>query len=343
MMCHATLPDQHSSTAVLFGSVSPFPLCSNRKKILNFIDDDDMNFSLLLPSLTMTRRILSTTRPLVGGSTTHTRLLALIQCVLLFVAVNVDSFSVGSVGRPSLDPVGRCFRTPIGPFCQTRRTIFTTYAINNEEDHDEDDDDDDDDEEEDMIVDDAALGDWRKFRATLIDGGLPTANSGADTTTTTTTTTTTGMTTTTALYTTILPTEDGSSSTSSTIASSSMVDESSSPTLKKRRRTVAAQNEALLAQQNQPLAEEYRTGIWAHTIGQAEVGGLLCRMPVEAELYYHGTGYWKDKLDIMVQLEPASSPSPPEDSQAVAASSSSSSSSLGDKEQELNTNAKVEQ
>jgi hypothetical protein len=296
----------------------------------------------------MTRKILSTSsphdhvyhdyhvyhngtrlcRPFVGGSTTKTILLPLIPC-LLFLALAVDSFSSvgGGVvgGRASPNSVGLFFfTTPSGPFGQTRRTICTTFAIQNDDNEKDDYDDDDEEEEEDLIVDDAALGDWRKFRASLIDGGLPTAQNSVDTTTTTTSTATT--TTTAALDTTIL-------------------EESSKIS---KRRTVAAQNEALLAKQNQPLAEEYRTGIWAHTIGQAEVGGLLCRMPVEAELYYHGTGYWKDKLDIMVQLEPSSSspspsPSPPEDTVDGQSAASSSFSSLGDKEQEPNTNAKVEQ
>ena len=76
----------------------------------------------------------------------------------------------------------------------------------------------------------------------------------------------------------------------------------------KSKKSVAAQNEALLAQQNKALAEEYRTGVWAHTIGQPEVGGLLCRMPLEAELYYGSTvlkggGYWKEKADLLLRLE----------------------------------------
>ena len=114
------------------------------------------------------------------------------------------------------------------------------------------DDDDDDDEEE--LVDEASLGDWRKFRASLI------------------------------------------SSESSSSASSSK---------RTKAERVAAQNEALLAQQNQALAQEYRTGVWAHCVGQAEVGGLLCRMPLEAEIYYGtaGGGYWKDKLQVMLSLE----------------------------------------
>jgi hypothetical protein len=106
-----------------------------------------------------------------------------------------------------------------------------------------DEDDDDDDDYDDM--ESSNLGDWRKFRASLIDEGLPGENN---------------------------------------------------------EKSVATENEALLEQQNKELAEEYRSGIWAHTIGQAEVGALLCRMPIEAELYLKGSGYWKDKLDVMISL-----------------------------------------
>jgi hypothetical protein len=122
---------------------------------------------------------------------------------------------------------------------------------------DEEDDDDDDDD----ILADVSLGDWRKFRASLIDGGLPGENSGKSN-------------------------EEGPS---------------------KKSKSVAAENEALLAQQNEKLAEEYRSGVWAHKVGQPEVGGLLCRMPLEAELYYSGSGYWKEKLDIMLALDPMNS------------------------------------
>jgi len=108
------------------------------------------------------------------------------------------------------------------------------------------------------------LGDWRKFRAALIDGGLPGE----------------------------LPsTSDGQENVQ-----------------KRKQKAVAEMNAALLAKQNQKLAEEYRTGVWAHTIGQVEVGGLLCRMPLEAELYMgKNGGFWKEKLNVMLSLEQQSS------------------------------------
>ena len=87
---------------------------------------------------------------------------------------------------------------------------------------------------DDEEIDDSSLGDWRKFRASLIDGGLPGSTEQKE---------------------------------------------------KPSKKSVAEKNEELLAQQNEKLAEEYRSGVWAHTVGQPEVGGLLCRMPLEAELY----------------------------------------------------------
>ena len=120
------------------------------------------------------------------------------------------------------------------------------------------DDEDDDDEE----IDDSNLGDWRKFRATLIDGGLPSE-----------------------------PSSSSSGDKKTTTAKPKVTSKS-----------VASKNEALLEEQNEELAKEYRTGVWAHTIGQPEVGSLLCRMPIEAEIYHQDTGYWKDKLDIMLNL-----------------------------------------
>jgi hypothetical protein len=129
-----------------------------------------------------------------------------------------------------------------------QRPSTAIYATDDDNDDDDDDDDDGDDDDE---MDSSDLGDWRKFRASLIDG------------------------------------EE---------------DFSSSPQAAKKK-SVAVQNEALLEQQNKELAAEYRSGVWAHTIGQPEVGGLLCRMPIEAEIFYHGTGHWKEKLDIMVSLD----------------------------------------
>lgn len=66
-------------------------------------------------------------------------------------------------------------------------------------------------------------------------------------------------------------------------------------------KSVSKENEVLLEQQNSQLAKEYKEGVWAHLIAEPEVGGLLCRMPIEGELYW-GTGYWKKRLDTMLSI-----------------------------------------
>jgi len=173
---------------------------------------------------------------------------------------------------------------PSPSFLLTRNVKANNDSSGEEDDdseNDNDDNDDDDDDDDENLDDDSSLGDWRKFRASLIDGGLPG-----------------GVTT------------SNQDSSISSASSSSMA----------QKKSVAAQNEALLAQQNKQLAEEYRAGVWAHTIQQVEVGGLLCRMPLEAELYLGGDkniknnnkekngSYWKEKLNIMLSLEPRSAP-----------------------------------
>ena len=119
--------------------------------------------------------------------------------------------------------------------------------------------DDDEEDDDDIELDDSALGDWRKFRASLIDGGLKTS-----------------------------------------------ADEPGDAGKLKKRQPVAEQNEKLLEEQNAKLAEEYRSGVWAHIIGEPEVGGLLCRLPIEAEIYYGEEGHWKDKIKLMISMDDSS-------------------------------------
>ena len=69
-----------------------------------------------------------------------------------------------------------------------------------------------------------------------------------------------------------------------------------------KRKTVAEQNELLLEKQNAELAKEYKKEAWAHVIAEPEVGGLICRMPIEGELYW-GTGFWKEKLDTLLSID----------------------------------------
>ena len=56
-------------------------------------------------------------------------------------------------------------------------------------------------------------------------------------------------------------------------------------TTQERPRSVSAKNEELLKAQNSELAEEYMNGVWAHESALVEVGGLVCRLPLEAEIY----------------------------------------------------------
>lgn len=58
---------------------------------------------------------------------------------------------------------------------------------------------------------------------------------------------------------------------------------------KERPQSVSQRNEELLASQNEVLVEEYRSGVWAHSIPEPEVGGLLCRLPLEVELWRLGS------------------------------------------------------
>ncbi len=53
-----------------------------------------------------------------------------------------------------------------------------------------------------------------------------------------------------------------------------------------RPKSVSKRNKELLSAQNAALAEEYsHGGAWAHESAVPEVGGLVCRIPLEAEIY----------------------------------------------------------
>ncbi|KAL3764670.1 hypothetical protein ACHAW5_000301 [Stephanodiscus triporus] len=84
------------------------------------------------------------------------------------------------------------------------------------------------------------------------------------------------------------PSSSSSSSSSSSLAASSVAttpppEGSSRPP--SRPKSVSRRNEELLSAQNAALAEEYLHGAWAHESAVPEVGGLVCRMPLEAEIY----------------------------------------------------------
>mmetsp|Transcript_15035 Transcript_15035/g.36735 ORF Transcript_15035/g.36735 Transcript_15035/m.36735 type:complete len:490 (+) Transcript_15035:270-1739(+) len=50
-------------------------------------------------------------------------------------------------------------------------------------------------------------------------------------------------------------------------------------------KSVSKANEEILISQNEKLAAEYLTGVWAHPVATPEVGGLVARMPLERELF----------------------------------------------------------
>jgi len=106
---------------------------------------------------------------------------------------------------------------------------------------------DDDDDDEDEFIDTDSLEDWRTFRRNLTFEEI---------TTTTTTTTTTK-------------------------------EEEKASTKTKPIKSVSTENEEILLQQNEKLAVEYLTGVWAHPIATPEVGGLIARMPLEGELFHN--------------------------------------------------------
>lgn len=136
----------------------------------------------------------------------------------------------------------------------------------------EDEDDDDDD-----YIEDTDLGDWRSFRNTLVGSGISYESTeegylGDDTE----------------------KDENGNDAKGS--QSPNAVDASKGSS-NVRPKSVSKANEELLEQQSEILAKEYKEGVWAHEASFAEVGGLVVRMPLEAEIYRN-----KDKLTIGKEL-----------------------------------------
>ncbi|GKY90370.1 hypothetical protein MPSEU_000011000 [Mayamaea pseudoterrestris] len=68
-------------------------------------------------------------------------------------------------------------------------------------------------------------------------------------------------------------------------SSSPLLDTSVPVKTTQRPRSVSKLNEEILKTQSESLHEEYTTGVWAHTIATPEVGGLLVRLPLEAEIF----------------------------------------------------------
>ena len=72
------------------------------------------------------------------------------------------------------------------------------------------------------------------------------------------------------------------------------------------RRAVAPKNEELLKLQSQSLYEEYISGGWAHS-SPIEAGGLLCRLPLQAQLIFQlragSDATWPSKMREQMRAE----------------------------------------
>jgi hypothetical protein len=124
--------------------------------------------------------------------------------------------------------------------------------------------------DDDDYIDEDSLGDWRSFRMNL-------ANSADEATTTTTSSSIDGI---------DLSEDESSSKTiTSESSSSSTITNTDNTSSQRRPKSVSKPNEQLLSAQNAALAEEYLNGVWAHESSIPEVGGLVCRMPLESEIY----------------------------------------------------------
>lgn len=128
------------------------------------------------------------------------------------------------------------------------------------------DDDVDDDDDDDEYIEDTDLGDWRSFRKTLVDSGISYETAGEG-------------------Y--LDPDEENkakSKTSTKTDEDFDLVDASKGSSIE-RPTSVSKANEELLETQSETLAKEYKGGVWAHEASFAEVGGLVVRMPLEAEIY----------------------------------------------------------
>ena len=151
-----------------------------------------------------------------------------------------------------------------------------------------------DDENGDDDIDPDALGDWRAFRMNLANTGLSSS----------TTTSIDGI---------------------DLVETPQEVSSIATPTPKSRPSSVSKQNEQLLNSQNAALAEEYLTGVWAHESAIPEVGGLICRMPLEAEIYRNKQSALSKQLQSLLDSEEYGG----EDSTTIPTSLASSASTGG--------------
>mmetsp|Transcript_627 Transcript_627/g.1010 ORF Transcript_627/g.1010 Transcript_627/m.1010 type:complete len:472 (+) Transcript_627:42-1457(+) len=110
------------------------------------------------------------------------------------------------------------------------------------------DDNDDDDDDDDGYISDEELGDWRTFRSTLVGNGLSSPS--------------------------LTDASEEGNSEGGNISKSEEAKE----------KKVSA-NVELLFSQSDRLGEEYLSGAWAHEAPDVEVGGLVVRLPLEAEIH----------------------------------------------------------
>lgn len=195
-------------------------------------------------------------------------LMNILLCLLIHVTWSVVAFVPSYHHHHSnIDSIRR---RVLMPFLQNHYndeknpcTSFHFLSKQNNE-HEEDNDDDDDDDE---YIDETSLGNWRSFRATLVGSSSIISSSPED-----------GL---------LLDKDDQNDiDTTKNVSSKETI-------TSKRSKSVSKENENLLRSQSDILAEEYKD-IWCHEVALPEVGGLVIRLPLEAEIYKN-----KEKLSIL--------------------------------------------
>ena len=185
--------------------------------------------------------------------------LACTMAALLLVVVihQVDAFQPEAWRRSASSSSMSMMRAV--PMHQRQRVhgMRRTVELRSKDDDEDGDGDDDDDE----YIDDSSLGDWRQFRANLATSGISTGTQASD-----------------GEGSTSSKTDEGSSDSAPITASTDAGNT-------RQRKSVSKRNESLLKSQSAELYREYKTGIWAHEAPAPEVGGLLCRLPLEAEIF----------------------------------------------------------
>lgn len=173
---------------------------------------------------------------------------------------------------------------PIVPFTHC---LFSKKSNNYNEEHNDGDADDDDDDDDEEYIDEQSLGDWRSFRATLVGSSSSIISSSVPED---------GL---------LLDDNEEQTSIINDINdddnnNGNMKNDDASPsettkdnTRPTRPKSVSKENEDLLRSQSDILAEEYK-GIWCHEVTLPEIGGLVVRLPLEAEIFKN-----KDKLSLL--------------------------------------------